>query len=114
MLFADYNSTTPLDPAVKKAMAEAMEVWGNPSSIHAAGRSAKKLLEESRRLVANRLGVGPDEVVFTSGGSEANTLAIWGSYLACEDPAGFRLLTSGVEHSSIRDAVKSLEGPEHG
>lgn len=85
---------------------EAMAIWGNPSSAHQFGRKALEFMEESRRIVASKLAVAPSEVVFTSGGSEANTLALWGASLSVPN---FRLLVSTVEHSSVIDTAKLLQ-----
>lgn len=104
-LCADHNATTPLCPAARTAMTEAFECWGNPSSSHALGRKSRALLEDARESVARAAGAKPTEVVFTSGGSEANGLALTGSRYLNPD---FRMLTSPVEHSSIRDALKFL------
>lgn len=106
IIYADHNATTPLGQGAISRMARAFEVWGNPSSAHAVGREAQEFMEESRRLIAERVGVEPGEIVFTSGGSEANTLALWGSSLVHE---GFRLLTTRVEHSSVRDTAGLLQ-----
>ena len=82
-VFLDHNSTTPLDPEVAGAMAQAQETaWGNPSSVHAAGRAAKKILEEARERAAAQLGCDPGELYFTSGGTESDNLALKGSYFA--------------------------------
>ena len=107
MIYADYNATTPLGEKAKDWMAQALELWGNPSSSHRYGRKASELLNKSRESVAELLGCNPNDIVFTSGGSEANTLALMG--LALEVGPGFRLLTSLVEHSSIRDTLPLIE-----
>ena len=78
MIYADYNATTPLGEKAKDWMAQALELWGNPSSSHRYGRKASELLNKSRESVAELLGVNPNDIVFTSGGSEANTLALMG------------------------------------
>lgn len=105
-IYADHNATAPLAPSAKLWMSRALEAWGNPSSSHAVGRQALELIEKSRKSVADALGVSSSEVVFTSGGSEANVAAILGSYLLA--PKDFKLLVSSVEHSSIRDLVENL------
>ena len=104
MIYADYNATTPLCASAFDAMKHAFERWGNPSSTHKVGRDAKELLEQSRELVASCAGADPRNIVFTSGGSEANTMALMGMYL--NHPKDFRLLTSPIEHSSVRGTVK--------
>jgi len=88
-------------------MGQAFETWGNPSSSHAHGRQANEIIEKIRRLIAQVTGVSPLEIVFTSGGSEANTLALMGSFFLKKP--GLRLLTTTVEHSSVRDTASLLE-----
>ena len=79
-VYFDYNATTPLDPAVREAMLPFLgEIWGNPSSVHQIGRRARALLDDARDRVATVLGAKPSEVVFTSGGTESNNLAIFGT-----------------------------------
>ena len=93
--YFDWNATAPLRPEAKAAVAAALEVTGNPSSVHAAGRAARRLVEEAREKVAALVGASPREVVFTSGGTEANALAL--------TPAlGDTLLVSAIEHPSVR------------
>ncbi|MGE3770648.1 MAG: cysteine desulfurase family protein [Bdellovibrionales bacterium] len=74
--YLDYNATTPLKPAATAAMHAAMDVIGNPSSVHGFGRAARKIVEDARAAIAHNLGVRPAQVVFTSGGTEANHLAL--------------------------------------
>src|SRR5215475_11155201 len=93
--YFDWNATAPLRPEAKAAVTAALEVIGNPSSVHAAGRAARRLVEEAREKVAALVGVTPREVVFTSGGTEANATAL--------APAlGDTLLVSAIEHPSVR------------
>ena len=93
--YFDWNATAPLRPEAKAAVAAALEVTGNPSSVHAAGRAARHLVEAAREKVAALVGASPREVVFTSGGTEANALAL--------SPAlGDTLLVSAIEHPSVR------------
>lgn len=106
-IYADFNATTPMGALAQIWMAKAFEKWGNPSSSHAHGRQALEMIEESRISVARAVGVSPLEIVFTSGGSEANTLALMGSFLL-KSPQ-MRLLTTTVEHSSIRDTADLLQ-----
>jgi cysteine desulfurase len=108
LIYLDSNATTPMAPHVRQAMVEAMDIWGNPSSAHQLGRKARERMELSREAVAAAAGADAKEIVFTSGGSEANALAILGTYFSVGEH--FRLLTSAVEHSSVRDLVKWLEG----
>ena len=79
MIYLDYTATTPLDAEARIAMQEAMDTWGNPSSVHAVGRAARRVLEEVREHLACVVGARSAEVVFTSGGSEADTLALVGA-----------------------------------
>ena len=78
-VYLDWNATTPLRPEARQAMAAALEVAGNPSSVHAEGRQARRLVEDARAAVAAAIGARPQDVVFTSGGTEANALALRGS-----------------------------------
>ena len=104
-IYADFNGTTPPGSGAKAWMSKALETWGNPSSVHALGQQARGLLDEARASVAKACGRKPSEVVFTSGGSEANTMALWGSAMGKKD---YRILTSTVEHSSVRDTCTML------
>ncbi len=96
--YLDWNATAPLRPEAASAMADALALGGNPSSVHRAGRAARRLVEESRAAVAALVSAPADAVVFTSGGTEANHLALLGSGRA-------RVLVSAVEHSSVLQAV---------
>lgn len=106
MIYLDYAATTPLDPEVKTGMERAFEAWGNPSSVHAEGRKAKALLEESHERVGEAIGARPREIVFTSGGSEADALAILGYALA---QGKGHLVTTLIEHSAVLTAMRGLE-----
>ena len=75
-IYLDYNSTTPLDPQVKEKMVEAMDIFGNPSSIHQNGQVAKEIVESARYSIANYLNVATDSIYFTSGSTEANNLIL--------------------------------------
>src|SRR4029450_8274416 len=93
-VYLDWNATTPLRPEARQAMAAAWEMAGNPSSVHAEGRRARRLLEGARALVAAAVGARPQDVVFTSGGTEANALALTpGLRRGASEPA-HRLLIS--------------------
>lgn len=100
--YLDANATEPLHPASRDAVLAALGLTGNPSSVHAAGRAARRLLEDSRDIVAGRFGARPENLVFTSGGTEANALAIHA--LA----PGRRIIIGATEH----DAVRGAAGPE--
>ncbi len=104
----DYASTTPLLPEVKVAMAAALEDSGNPSSIHQAGRAAKQRLEQARRQVATLINAKPDEVHFTSCGTESNNWALRG-LLAANKRKGSHLILSVIEHPSVSLAARRLE-----
>jgi cysteine desulfurase len=107
-IYLDYNASTPLDPSVAQAMRAAFEeCYGNPSSAHWAGRLAKDVLERSRAQVAALLGCTPDEIVFTSGGSEANNLALKGTFFARHEGAA-HIITSTIEHPSILETCRFL------
>jgi cysteine desulfurase len=103
----DHNASTALDPRVREAMLEAMEL-GNPSSSHARGRAARSRLDQARRQVAACLGCEPGEIVFTSSGSEGNALGLKGSYFA-RRKLSTRVLLSAVEHPSMRESVSQLQ-----
>ncbi len=105
-IYLDHNATTPLDPEVWEAMRPHWLAGGNPDSRHAAGRGARRALERARETVAALLNAHPDEVVFTSGGTEANNLAVFG--LAGAGPG--HLVSSPIEHPAVAEAVASLAG----
>jgi len=111
-IYFDYNATTPLDPAVRADMQPFLdEIWGNPSSVHHIGRKARALLDEARDRAAAFLGAKPSEIVFTSGGTEANNLAIFGSARRLKTK-GKHLITSAVEHHAVLQCVDHLEKQE--
>lgn len=105
-IYLDNNATTPLLPAAGEAMRPHLgEMFGNPASAHHAGRRARRALEDARECCAALLGSEPDEVVFTSGATEANNLALFG--LAGELPAS--VIVSAVEHPSVTEPVQQLK-----
>jgi cysteine desulfurase len=104
MIYLDNNASTKLDPLVLEAAGAAASLYANPSSIHAEGRRARRAIEEAREEVARLAGCGAEEVFFTSGGTEANAMAVFG---ATEGRAG-RIVRSGAEHPSVREAVDRL------
>jgi cysteine desulfurase len=111
-IYLDYNATTPLDPAVRETMLPFWdEVWGNPSSIHHVGRKARALLDEARDRAARFLGAKPSEIIFTSGGTEANNLAIFGTARLLKSK-GRHLITSAVEHHAVLHCFDYLEKNE--
>jgi cysteine desulfurase len=99
-IYLDWNATTPLRPEARQAMLAAMDLLGNPSSVHAEGRKTRRLMEEAREVIARGLGTVARRVVLTSGGTEANVLALSPGLKA---PAGTaeRLLVSAIEHASV-------------
>ncbi len=108
-IYLDYNASTPIDPAVAAAMTPFIEDhYGNPSSGHWASSVAKAALEAARGQVATLLGCHEDEIVFTSGGSEANNLAIKGVFLAGRDK-GNHVITTQIEHPAITEPCRFLE-----
>lgn len=108
----DHNATTPLRPEVEKALRETLgELGGNPSSLHGGGRRARQCLDEARERCAGALGVGEDEVIFTSGGTESNNLALLGGLRALGPGAG--LLHTGIEHSSVLEVAAQLAREGH-
>jgi cysteine desulfurase len=111
-IYFDYNATTPLDPAVRAAMLPFWdEIWGNPSSIHHIGRRARSLLDDARERAAVFLSAKPSEIIFTSGGTEANNLAIFGTARHLK-PKGRHLITSMVEHHAVLECFDYLEKNE--
>jgi cysteine desulfurase len=108
-IYLDYNASTPVDPAVAQAMRATLENhYGNPSSAHWAGESARTLLEQSRAQVAELIGSAPTDIVFTSGGSEANNLALKGIFFARRNPRA-HVVTSAIEHPSIVEPCRFIE-----
>ncbi|MBN8216582.1 MAG: cysteine desulfurase [Spirochaetes bacterium] len=108
-IYLDYNASTPLDPKVRIAIQEASEsLFGNPSSSHWAGIPAKTTVENARSQVAGMLGCAPSEVVFTSGGSEANNHAIKGSFYSGRKK-GNHIITSRIEHPATIQPCRFLE-----
>ena len=106
-IYLDYNATTPTDPRVAEAMRPYLTgFFGNPSSGHLFGREAKAAVEEARGQVAACLGCGAEEIVFTSGGSESNNLALRGVVAA---RGGGHLVTSAVEHPAVLEVVLAME-----
>lgn len=110
-LYFDHHATTPLDPEVLEAMLPWLRgLAANPSSVHAPGRAARKAVEESREAVAAALGASPQEIVFTSGGTESNNLALRGAARAARelDGARGRVVLSAAEHASVFETARAL------
>ncbi len=110
MVYLDHAATTPMHPAAVEAMTAALGTVGNASSLHTSGRAARRRVEESRELIADRLGARPSEVVFTAGGTESDNLAVKGIYWARRDaePRHRRIVATEVEHHAVLDAVHWL------
>lgn len=106
-IYLDHNATTPLAPEVKKNLSRWAELFGNPSSIHWGGRGPKTAMRDARRALATMIGADPLEIVFTSGGSEANNLAIKGVFYSLPRERNHYLLSS-VEHPSVTEAMQFL------
>ena len=108
-VYLDYNATTPVDPEVADAMLPyLMEHFGNPSSSHWYGVHNKKSVETARGQVAALINADISEIIFTSGGSEANNLAIKG-YAAASKYKGNHIITSSIEHPAVWEVCKALE-----
>jgi cysteine desulfurase len=113
-VYLDHAATTPMDPAAIEAMSAALTTVGNASSLHTAGRTARRRMEESRESIAAALGARPSEVIFTAGGTESDNLAVKGIFWARSDadPLRRRIVTTGVEHHAVLDAATWLAGHE--
>src|ERR1700686_5160709 len=108
-VYLDHSATTPVDPRVVGAMLPYLtEKFGNASSVHQFGQEARAACDRARRQVATMIGARANEIIFTSGGTEANNLAIRG---VCElaEAHGRHIITSSIEHPSVRGAIESLE-----
>ncbi len=110
MTYLDHAATTPVLPEVIAAMSQAMTLTGNASSLHTSGRAARRRVEESRERIADALGARPSEIVFTSGGTESDNLAVAGMYRArvSADPVRRRILAPVIEHPAVLDVVEHL------
>jgi len=108
-IYLDYAATTPTDPQVVEAMLPCFtEVYGNPSSPHAFGQQAKHLVEDARQTIAAFIGAAPEEIIFTSGGTESNNAVLQGVVSARRDQ-GNHIITSKIEHHSILEPCRFLE-----
>ncbi len=116
-VYFDNNATTPLDQSLKAELWSIMDLWGNPSSIHWAGQSVKGVIRKSRQQIAHALSISPLEIIFTSGGSEANSTAIRSIFheiyeqkkSAEQSLAKQEFITSTVEHPSVKKAFQWIE-----
>ncbi|MBF0478212.1 MAG: cysteine desulfurase [Candidatus Omnitrophica bacterium] len=112
-VYLDHNATTPLHPEVKKIIADSLDVFGNPSSMHSFGREARKLVEEARGKVAHFIGADPEEVFFVGSGTEANNTVL--SMVPCSpnkchcQTARHEIITSTIEHPCILESSKCID-----
>lgn len=113
-VYLDHAATTPLAPEALAALTRELARTGNPSSLHGSGRRARRAVEDAREAVAAAAGGHPSEVIFTSGGTEADNLAVKGLYWSrvADAPARRRILCSAVEHHAVLDTVEWLERHE--
>lgn len=113
-VYLDHAATAPTRPEVADAVRAAMTQVGNPSSLHGPGRAARRMVEEAREDIADALGARPSEVIFTSGGTESDNLAVKGVYRRAVDgdPARRRLVVSCAEHAAVLDSVAALTARE--
>ena len=107
-IYLDHNATTPLDPEVRAAMEASQDSFGNPSSIHAAGQEARRIIDLARARVAGLIGAQPDEILFTSGGTEANNLAILGGAAAATASGRQHIVASAIEHQAVLNPCRQL------
>lgn len=112
--YLDHAATTPIAAEALAALTRELARTGNPSSLHGAGRRARRSVEDAREIIATAAGAHPSEVIFTSGGTEADNLAVKGLYWSrrAEDPERRRILCSAVEHHAVMDTVEWLERHE--
>src|SRR5947209_630793 len=111
LVYLDNAATTPVRPEVLEAMLPYLgkQAFGNPSSAHRFGRAARAGIEEAKRTIAEALGAEPNQVVFTSGGTEADNLAVIGAALASRDRGGpFRVAVSATEHKAVLAAAHAV------
>ncbi len=106
MIYLDYNATTPIATEVKKAIIESLDIYGNPSSSHLVGVSARRIIETSRQMVAQMIGASQEEIIFTSGGTESNNLALFG--MVSQYTKG-HIISSAIEHPSIKAPLQELK-----
>ncbi len=108
MIYLDHNATTPIDPEVRAEIVACLDIFGNPSSVHAAGQQARRVLDTARARVARLIGAQPDEIVFTGSGTEANNLAVFGAVgHHAADPAA--VAASAIEHQAVLNPCRELE-----
>src|SRR5256885_58764 len=110
MIYLDHNATSPLRPEASASVERALEIGGNPSSVHAAGRMARAVIEDARQTIALFAGATSGEVIFVSGGAEANALALRGAVMAAAEAEDRikRLFVMATAHESVRAVAASL------
>ena len=109
MIYLDYNATTPLCAAARAAMEPYFEEkFGNPSSVHRAGRETRAALDDARDRLAALFGAKPHEIIFTSGGTEADNFALRGAAEALEPTGRRHLIATGIEHEAVLNTLKAL------
>lgn len=106
-VYLDYNATAPVRPEVKTKVLEVMDILGNPSSVHAAGRAARAVVEKARTQVADLVAVKPQSITFTSGGTESNALAVQSAVMAGVE----RIIVGATEHSAVAENVSAAGVP---
>jgi cysteine desulfurase len=114
-VYLDHAATTPISAPALAALTSELSRSGNPSSLHGSGRRARAVVDQSRETLAASAGAHPSEVIFTSGGTEADNLAVKGLFWSRHDadPARKRILVSAIEHPAVQDTVEWLERHEH-
>src|ERR1700730_18163667 len=120
-VYLDWNATAPLRPEARAAMAAAWDLSGNPSSVHAEGRASRRLVEDARAVIAETVGANARNVIFTSGGTEANSLALTPGLRRNSGLPINRLVVAAIEHTSVltggrfpREANEILRGAKSG
>ncbi len=108
-IYLDHAATTPLVPEAAEAMTRELTKVGNASSLHASGRSARRVVEEARESIAAQLGAHPTELIFTSGGTESDNLAVKGAFWCGAEVGRRRVVTSAIEHHAVLDSVAWLD-----
>lgn len=107
-IYLDHGSATPIDERARRALLEALDAFGDPLRLHAGGRAARAILDDARVQVAGAIGAQPDEIVFTSGGTESVALAVWGGVRPIRE-LGNRVVVSTVEHPAVGGVTHTLE-----
>ena len=115
LVYLDHAATTPMVPVAVEAMTRQLAGVGNASSLHASGRGARRVVEESRETIAGAIGARPGDVVFTSGGTESDNLALKGIFWArrAEDPRRTRILSTAIEHHAVLDPLALARHLDH-